>query len=127
MKRIIIVAIAAAALMGVAGPTINPGAYVARATTTATALSVLRGSNSGADAAAYICNPTATVLCVGGPDLNTTTTGSGTPGSGGKCFPVCNAATCAAQCVTVQGPLGSTYVMVGAGTLDFFMMYGGWR
>lgn len=121
MKRIALVAIAAAALMGVAGPTITPGAYVARATATATALSVLRGSNANADAAAFICNPTATVLCVGGADVNTTQT------NGGKCFPVCNAATCAAQCVTVQGPLGTTYVMVASGTLDFFMMYGGWR
>lgn len=121
MKRIGIIAVAALALMGVAGPTVNPGAYVARATTTATALSVLRGSNSGADAAGYICNPTSTVLCVGGADVNTTTT------NGGKCFPVCNTSSCAAQCVTIQGPLSTTYVVVSAGTLDFFMMYGGWR
>jgi hypothetical protein len=121
MKRIAFLAVAALALMGVAGPTINPSSYVATATTTATSLSALRGSNAGADAAGYICNPTSTVLCVGGADVNTTTT------AGGKCFPVCNTSSCAAQCVTIQGPLSTTYVVVASSTLNFYMMYGGWR
>lgn len=127
MRRLTLLALAALAFMGAAGPNVAPHAYVIRATTAANALSFLLGGNSQADASAFLCNPTTTVLCVGGPEVDTTTTGSGTPGSGGHCFPICTASTCAASCVAIQAPLSLTYVRVAASTLDAYLLYGGWR
>jgi hypothetical protein len=131
MKRIILAALGLlavpASVNATAGPTVNPHSYVVRATTTATSLQALLGSGAQTDASGFLCNPTTTVLCVGGAEVDTTTTGSATPGAGGHCFPVCTSATCAAACVSIQAPLGMTFVRVAAGTLDAFLLYGGWR
>lgn len=110
-----------------AGPSVAPHSYVIRADTVAKSLSSLLGSSAQSDASGYICNTTTTVLCVGGVEVDTTTTGSATPGAGGHCFPVCSAATCPVACVAIQAPLSQTYVRVAAATLDVFLLYGGWR
>lgn len=102
-----------------AGPVTQPGTCVANVTTSAQKLSDLCGVTSTAvgQAGFRILNLTATPVCVGGSDVNTTTT------AGGKCYPTCSDAAACDATLSIRGPLRSWYVVAGS-TTKVFIIFG---
>ncbi len=92
---------------------------VVTVTTTAQSLTQLIGSSAKSECAVKVANPSATMVCVGGSDVNTTTT------DGGKCYPLCNAATCAEQAIPVDGVAAQVYLRVASGTQVVFLLTAG--
>ena len=96
------------------------GAKVVTVTTTAQSITQLIGSSANSGCAVKIANPTTTVVCVGGSDVNTTTT------AGGTCYPLCSTAgTCAEQAIPIDGNAANVYLRVASGTQAVFLLNAG--